>query len=176
MMPFSIEEPLFGLSEIKSPLFDTHLHIWDPKFLREYLEVARKFGSYHALIITKPEIKKQILSSGYGDFLSSSIFAYYLPLKPFATYDSSVLMKEIKIAEENSYDVLKFWFAPRFIDYAKVELSNFNLLDPRLEPVFDYIEESQFRGILMHVSDPDLWYTKKYTDSGRYGTKSKRME
>ena len=62
--------------------------------------------------------------------------------------------------------IIKMWFAPRFVARTGKRMD-----DPLLDPIFKEIE-AQGLGVLTHVSDPDVWFERVYTDVKLYGTKA----
>ncbi len=73
--------------------------------------------------------------------------------------------------------IVKFWAAPRAVDYGK-ELGDPDLLrlDNRYRrEVMDLAGELGMM-FMAHVADPDTWFATKYADASVYGTKAQQYE
>ncbi|MBE3598196.1 MAG: amidohydrolase family protein [Limnochordaceae bacterium] len=77
-------------------------------------------------------------------------------------------LERIEQAGRAGVRLVKFWFTPRF--YATTRL---RLDDPRLAPLLARIDALGM-GLLVHVSDPDIWFERVYTDRQLYGTKAEQ--
>ena len=170
-MSYSFETPLEGIKFWDSPVFDAHIHVWSGKFYDKFVHwVEHYYKTFYCLGMMQPEIKAEIPE----EFHNNIIFTYYLSTKAFASYDTKTLLTEIDKAHESNYDMIKIWVAPRLID--RVEgLSGFRINDSRFDAVYQKIQDYGFP-VIIHVSDPDIWYKTKYFNTPRYGTKNGRLQ
>ena len=73
--------------------------------------------------------------------------------------------------------IVKFWAAPRAIDYG-TEVGDPELLTldgPTRRAAMDLAAELGMC-FMTHVADPDTWFATRYHDAGRYGTKAWQYE
>ena len=73
--------------------------------------------------------------------------------------------------------VVKFWAAPRGIDYAR-EVGDPDLLRLDAPLRIEAMEAASELGMIFmtHVADPDTWFAAKYTDASIYGTKAQQYD
>jgi predicted TIM-barrel fold metal-dependent hydrolase len=93
--------------------------------------------------------------------------------------DPKLLTDEIEEIHRQGFPIVKFWFGPRVRDYVKeyykIETKTIRLSDPFFKSIFAKMEELGLI-LLIHVSDPDLWYEKVYQPVSKYGTKMEHLE
>ena len=163
---FSLSEPLNGLKPWLKPVIDTHLHFWNENLIPFFFRWAEHyFPDLKVVSMTDPEIITKIPA----DCREKTILAQFLTTKNIGSYSSKELVEQIDKAYSSGVEVFKLWLAPRFLDSNKLP-GPFNLLDERLEPMFDRLEDYKYT-ISAHISDPDMWYLYNYQDKERYGEK-----
>ncbi len=169
-MQFDLSDPLNGLSELNTKIWDSHVHIWSADAFEPLLKIGRQYGVHQFMGIAAPDVKKTLEENGHGDLVN---FAYYLPIDAFASHEPERILKALDEAHSENYSMVKLWFGPRFLDFFKAD-KPFSLNLPIFDPVFSLIEKY---GIPMdiHVADPDIWYDTKYQDIIRYRTKNQAM-
>lgn len=169
-MSYSFETPLDGIKFWDQPVFDAHIHVWSANFYAKFVHLVENYyKAFYCLGMMQPDIKAAIPE----EFHENIIFTYYLSTKSFATFDTKKLLDEIDEAHANNYAMIKIWNAPRLIDRYE-GLSGFRINDSRFDEVYQRIQDYGFP-VIIHVSDPDIWYKTKYFDSERYGTKDDRL-
>ncbi|MHA2225917.1 MAG: amidohydrolase family protein [Candidatus Hodarchaeales archaeon] len=169
-MKFDFTNPLNNLSVLHTKIWDAHVHIWEAGAFEELSKWGSTYGIERFMGIAQPEVKKTLDSLGRD---SEIVFGYYLPMQAFAEHDSKTLLDAVDEAHSLGYSMLKCWFGPRFLDYFNAT-KPFSISNPTFEPVFTKIEDYNLP-LDIHVSDPDVWYSKKYLDKKRYRTKKQAI-
>lgn len=103
-------------------------------------------------------------------FPNRFVFAKYLSLSDVANFEVEKVVESVHKIRDGGYSLAKMWFGPRWLDYYENVPKDFRLDDQRLDPIFQALEDADIP-LLLHVSDPDTYYTIHYQDSTRYGTK-----
>jgi len=102
------------------------------------------------------------------------VFARYLSLSDIAHYRVDPVIDEINGMKEQGYSLAKSWFGPRWRDYIEDVPSDFSIDDSRLEPIFQTLEDNKIP-LLIHVGDPDTYYSNQYRNTAKYGTKEDHL-
>jgi predicted TIM-barrel fold metal-dependent hydrolase len=140
-----------------------HTHITEPAMNHELIEAARLYGVTRLVAIT-PLDQGMELKRRYPDEIVLAPRAL-LPEKKTAETIEERAVGIVRRAHAQGAPIIKFWFAPRIR-----ERLDFLLDSPRLDRLFDTIAACGM-GVLVHVSDPDVWFERKY-DPARHGTKA----
>ena len=172
-LEYSLDKSLQGLDETlhSYELFDCHVHIWHHWFFKQFLSVMKSYNITHMLGIMQPKIKKRLEKKGLADNIT---FSYFLSQTAFARLNIEKLLTQVEEAQHHQYQNIKIFFGPRFLNYPK-SIRPYHIDDVKLEPVYEKIE-SYGMSMLMHVADPDTWYSKKYTNTAKFGTKAQRIQ
>jgi predicted TIM-barrel fold metal-dependent hydrolase len=153
---------------VACPIVDIHTHMTEPATNHELVEAARRYGVTCLGAITSLEEGLALRRRYPREIAIVARPPLVLPAKA-APRDhrppEARALEMIPRAAANGVRVIKFWFAPRIRDRL-----DFLFDSPRLDPVFDAIAAHGL-GILVHVSDPDRWFERKY-DPAKYGTKA----
>jgi hypothetical protein len=91
-----------------------------------------------------------------------------------AKYNVEPVLEEISSLRDQGFSLAKSWFGPRWRDYHEV-LEGFRINHPRLDPIFQALED-QGIPLIIHVGDPDTYYTSQYKDTDKYGTKENHLK
>ncbi len=169
-MRFDLSNPLLGLSELNTQIWDSHVHIWSADAFNPLLKIGKKYGVHRFMGIAAPDVKKTLEDNGHGEIIN---FAYYLPIDAFAKHEPERILKAIDEAHSKEYSMVKMWFGPRFLDFFEAD-KPFSLDHPIFDPTFALIEEYKLP-MDIHVADPDVWYDTKYHDVKRYRSKEQAM-
>jgi len=102
------------------------------------------------------------------------VFAKYLSLRDIAHYNIEPVIDDIAKTKDEGYSLAKSWFGPRWRDYIEDVPSDFRIDSPKLEPVFQALEDNELP-LLIHVADPDTYFELHYQDASRYGTKEDNL-
>jgi len=154
---------------VACPVVDMHTHMTEPATNHELVDAARRYGVTRLGAITTLE-EGLALRRRYPREIEIVARPPLAPPpgKPAPRDDrppEERAVETIPRAAANGVRVIKFWFAPRIRDRL-----DFLFDSPRLDRVFDAIAAHGL-GVLVHVSDPDLWFERKY-DPAKYGTKA----
>ncbi|MHA1958613.1 MAG: amidohydrolase family protein [Candidatus Thorarchaeota archaeon] len=152
------------------PLFDAHTHI-EGSNLRRMVEIEEEFGVSAQIAIVHSDGGPDVFRSQYPQRF---VFARYLSLNDIAHYRADPVIDEIKRMKDQGYLLAKSWFGPRWRDYIKDVPDDFSIDDPRLEPIFQTLEDTK-TPLLIHVGDPDTYYSNQYKNVARYGTKEDHL-
>lgn len=149
---------------VSTPLFDVHTHAFPDRPSHELVEAARLYGVERLVALASLEQSLEVRDQFPDMILPGPMLDYTEWQDPdrFA----GVNIQRIQRAAAAGAPLIKFWFAPRFRDRVPLSFD-----DPRLDPIFAEIER-QGLAVLVHVSDPDLWFRTHYADTSRYGTKA----
>ena len=154
------------------PIFDSHTHGIDPESLDLLVFIQKKFGIQKAVLIAhSPGIMQYARSTYPGRFL----FAKYFSGTMRFTEGPQNLAKEILMAPEEGYDLVKMQSAPIMRARAKANPGELRLDGDEMSPMFEAIKEAGIPFIL-HLSDPDTYYASKYSDTEYFGTKKRDLE
>lgn len=149
--------------KVPGPIIDMHTHMVEPARNHELIEAARLYGITKLLAIVELD-EGLALARRWPDEIAVAarpIGREHKRPEPI----EHVALRMVHEAHAHGVRVIKFWFAPRIRDRL-----DFLLDSPRLDPVFDAIAQHRM-GVLVHVSDPDRWFERKY-DPRKYGTKA----
>ena len=152
-------------SKVSTPAIDVHTHAGVMPETAHLLKAAELYGIDTLVVISRELLEPASVRNGWAGSVLIAPQLRYDALddeKAFVTEN----VARVQEAHRRGARVIKFWFTPRF--YAATRL---RLDDRRLEPVLACIEELGLAA-LVHVSDPDIWFERVYTDRSLYGTKA----
>lgn len=160
----------------KKKKFDGHTHVWDIEQTKKCINFSKEFNISKILAIVDEDLKPKLDE----EFPDMFYYARFIRSQILFQQDSkSALFDMIDEYYSQGYDIIKFWFAPRWRDYAKdrfnIEPSISGISDPIFEPLFSALEDRRLR-LLLHTSDPDIWYEQKYQPASHYGTKVQHLK
>ncbi|WP_457557428.1 amidohydrolase family protein [Candidatus Harpocratesius sp.] len=166
----------------KGPKFDAHTHI--------YLSVDNNFTNFDEVLkvadannITKIAaiVDRDIIHKLENTYPDRFIPIRFLDSKKLFEEDRQSITDMFDEIYSKGYQIVKLWFAPRWRDFVLKEfgisekkIEKFKLSSPIFQPIFEKLEELKLK-LLIHISDPDLWYEKKYQPESRYGSKSDHL-
>lgn len=157
--------------KFKGPIFDAHTHSWDG-YMEEMVAVEEALSvSGQLIIIHQKDIRDVVTERFPGRF----VFAKYLSMRSLFAYRIKEVVQEIGEMEADGFSLAKVWFAPRSRDFVGSKAEPMNLRNPRLEPIFEKLEE-EGHPLLIHVGDPDTFFATTYSDSSIYGTKEDHLD
>jgi predicted TIM-barrel fold metal-dependent hydrolase len=140
--------------------------------MEEMVEVDQALGVKAQLVIVhQRDIRDAIAERFPGRF----VFAKYLSMRSLFAYRIKEVVQEIEEMEADGFSLAKMWFAPRSRDFVGSKAEPINLRNPRLEPIFEKLEEKG-HPLLIHVGDPDTFFATAYSDSSIYGTKDEHLD
>lgn len=154
------------------PIFDAHTHIGSIEKISKMIEIEEEYGVTKQIGIVHDEEGYHESKEQYPDRF---VYAKYLSLRDIAQYNVQPVLDEISKLLDQGYSLAKTWFGPRWRDYIENVPKDFRINHPKLEPIFQALEENKIP-LIIHVSDPDTYYANQYRDSGKYGYKDEHLK
>ena len=155
----------------KGPIFDAHTHIGEAKAIDEMVQIEDEFGITSQIGIVHSKEGFQAAREKYPDRF---VFAKYLSLSDIAQYNVEPVINDINRTKDEGYSLAKTWFGPRWKDYVEGTPNEFRIDHPKLEPIFQALEDNDLP-LIIHVADPDTYFTLHYQDVEKYGTKDENL-
>ncbi|MHA2229798.1 MAG: amidohydrolase family protein [Candidatus Thorarchaeota archaeon] len=146
------------------PIFDAHTHIGTLDELSKMIAVEEDFGIQAQIGIVHSE----------DEFLAARERYPNLSLRDIAQFNVDPVLDQISSLKDEGYLLAKTWFGPRWRDYVEILPAGFRLDHPRLEPMFQSLEDNGVP-LIIHVADPDTYFAAQYSDSKKYGTKEEHL-
>lgn len=156
-------------------VIDVHTHINGPRAALVYRTAAEAYGIHSLCSMTHFE-QTDSVSKVLGDRV------HFIAIPDFSSADrrhahGPGFLQRIRDFHAIGTRIVKFWAAPRGIDYG-IEVGDPDLLKldgPSRRAAMDLAAELGMC-FMTHVADPDTWFTARYADSSRYGTKSEQYD
>ena len=163
-------------SKYNGPKFDAHVHIGSKKGIPTLIKFREEFNIQKSVGIVWDDDSEEYETKYPDKFVLAK---YFRSRHMFdASSDPKLLTDEIEKIYQQGFPIVKFWFGPRVRDYVKeyfkIEPKEIHLSDPFFKAIFEKMEELGLI-LLIHVSDPDLWYEKVYQPVSRYGKKKDHL-
>lgn len=155
----------------QGPIFDAHTHIGEIDSIEEMLKIEEQFGILKQIAIVHSKEGFFAAKKRHSDRL---VFAKYLSLNDIAHYNVGPVIDDITSTKDDGYGLAKTWFGPRWRDYVENVPSDFSIDSPKLEPIFQALEDNDLP-LIIHVADPDTYFNLHYQDSSKYGTKEENL-
>ncbi|MFX0107633.1 MAG: amidohydrolase family protein, partial [Candidatus Hodarchaeota archaeon] len=153
------------------PIFDTHTHGIDTESLDLMVSIQKRFGVEKCVLIChSPGIMRYAKKKYPGLF----VFAKYFSGTMRFTEGVHSIAREIRSIREEGYHLAKMQSAPMMRGRARVGPEDLRLHEDGMAPMFEALQEEDLKFIL-HVSDPDTYYTQRYTDKTTYSTKERDL-
>jgi hypothetical protein len=158
------------------PIIDVHSHINGLEAAKVYRRAARAYGVRWTYTMTKLEEVEPIaeILEGRARFIAVPDF--------WAEKDREHHMGRGYVDRIGAYHargarIAKFWAAPRGRDYAE-EMGKPEFMRLDAPHRIEAMEAARALGMIFmtHVADPDTWFSTKYADASRYGTKREQYE
>jgi len=150
-------------------LWDVHNHINSIEAARLFFEIADLFNIDRVWTMAPLEIVDD-LKKEFGHRLQFIAVPNFQKREDPTTFTTDWLHR-IEAFREKGCRIVKLWAAPRGRDF-----SDALRLDSPIRR--EGIELARKLGmmIMTHVADPDTWFTTKYADASKYGTKAQQYE
>ncbi len=166
---------MLGLShELRNsgPIFDAHTHIIDTDVLQTLVKIGIKYGVKRSLLICHSLGAKEFAEKMYpGRF----VLAKYIPSTLRFTENVEAIVKEVKTLKEEGYDLAKMQSAPMMRGRAKVSPDVLKMDSIELDPFFEALADEDIP-FLLHLSDPDTYYKKRYNDQSYFSSKETDLQ
>jgi hypothetical protein len=145
------------------PIVDAHCHLSQRRPTDRMLKAGKLYGVHKWIGIARlDEIKP--MRRRWGSRVEFSVWTDHNE----AQSDQSLVDNNSRIVEQAvaaGAVCFKFWYKPEFN-----ERSGLYFDDPRLDPVFQAIVDAD-KPVLVHIADPDIWWTHRYVDDKRFEKK-----
>lgn len=152
------------------PIIDVHSHIHGARASAVYGRAARLYGVGLTYSMT-PFRQLDAVRKNLGEAIR------YIAMPSFGAKDpvhanGPGFIKQLETFYRKSARIVKFWSAPRGIDFGK-KAGFPDLLRINAPYRLEIMEIARQMGFIFmaHVGDPDTWFQTKYKDSSVYGTK-----
>jgi Amidohydrolase len=161
--------------QLPYPIVDVHTHVNGPSAARFMLEAMDLYGIGRVVSMTYLDQAERIKEI-FGDRISFIAIPDWMS-KDRRHANGQGFLDQIERFHGLGAKIVKFWQAPRGIDYAA------ELGDPRLFALDSpgriraaELADSLGMMFMTHVGDPNTWFATRYTDTAKYGTKRSHYE
>ena len=159
-----------GFPQLGFGIVDIHAHINGLEASAVWAPIARAYGVAKTFSMTRLEDVPR-MRDRFGDAIEFITIPDWYHADKRHGHGTDYLAR-IERYRELGARIVKFWNAPRFIDFG-MESGDRDLLaldgPMRIEQM--KLAESLGMICMTHVADPDTWFAAKYTDRSRYGSK-----
>lgn len=151
-------------------IVDVHSHVNGLEASELWAPIARAYGVERTFSMTRLE-DVTLLRERFGDALEFIAVPDWHAADRRHGHGTGYLAR-IERYRELGTRIVKFWNAPRFIDFG-LDTGDRDLLalDGALRLEQMRLAERLGMACMTHVADPDTWFATKYADHGRYGRK-----
>jgi len=159
------------------PIIDGHVHINGARAAKVYKEVCDLYGIervYSQTQLAQADAVKEVL----GDRVRFVAIPEYMHEDRKWAHTEGVL-ENLEEWHKRGARMIKFWGAPRLRDYVKPMGLDAGEIVPFDSPwKIKIAERARELGmsLMVHVADPDTWFSTMYKDASVYGTKKEQYE
>lgn len=153
------------------PVIDAHTHIHGANASRLYDKVRRLYGVNLTYTMTQLPLADEV-----RDALGDSV--RFITMPAFMTGDrndnhrAGYLRAIEQFHKQFGARMMKIWASPRLRDILPGGATDLADIDSPWRREHARLATSLGMMIMVHVADPDTWFTAKYADSSVYGTKA----
>lgn len=152
-------------------IIDAHTHIHGRQATPIYDRARRAFG------VTRTYTMTQLpLAAPVRDHLGDSVRFIAIPTwgdaDKHATHRHGYLRTMERFAEDFGSRMMKVWASPRLRDFVPDGACDLADIDSPVRREHCRLAERLGMMHMVHVADPDTWFTARYQDASRYGTKA----
>ncbi len=158
-----------------TPIIDVHTHINGGEAAAVYRDVCDLFGIERCYSMSQLP-QADAVKAALGDRIRFIAVPNYMADDKKHAFREGFI-ENITAWHERGSRICKFWCAPRSRDYGE-ELGDPLLLtleSPWREKHMDHAASLGMM-FMVHIADPDTWFSTKYTDAAKYGTKAQQYE
>ncbi len=151
----------------RGPIVDAHMHAKDVESMRAYWAMAELYGVRQAVVIADLNTSLE-LKLAFGQRIQPAVWGFHPRTDRFegpAEFRKETEQRLERIADAG-FRIVKLWFTPRFHD-----LHGLRLDDPVFDFFFKRVKKLRL-ALLIHVADPDCWFTHQLGDLEQYGSKA----
>lgn len=158
------------------PIIDAHSHINGDRASAIFNEARSLYGVSRVYSMSRLDDAPLVVKN-MGDAIRFIAVPNFMSENRKHAHTQGYLDDITRWNHEFGAKVLKFWTAPRAIDYAS-EIGDPDMM--RLDGPWrrKQMERGAALGMLFmaHIADPDTWFKTKYADSAKYGTKAQQYD
>jgi len=153
------------------PVIDAHTHIHGVQAARVYDRARRLFGVTQTYTMTQLHLADEV-----RDALGDSV--RFITMPAFMTGDrndnhrAGYLRAIEEFHKRFGARMMKIWASPRLRDILPGGATDLADIDSPWRREHAKLATSLGMMIMVHVADPDTWFSTKYTDGAAYGTKA----
>lgn len=155
-------------------IVDVHSHLNGASAVRLYADVAKRFGVQLTYSMTALENLATV-----RDLLGEAVRFIAIPRwggDPLYEHGKGYV-ERIKLFHAAGSRIVKFWAAPRVLDYGNESFKEHPLrLNSPLRKEGMKVAKDLGMRFMVHLGDPDTWFATRYLDANRYGTKRAHYE
>lgn len=163
---YAAEAERFGYT---GPIIDIHTHVSSPEAAAVFLDAAKRFGVVQSWTMTGIE-KARAVRGFAGDAIQFIAVPDYTKRDEPGTFTTQWLADIEAFRTELDAQIIKFWAAPRGIDFAPGDDAPLRLDSPIRLQGMKLAYDLGYRVFMTHVGDPDTWFATTYADADKYGT------
>jgi predicted TIM-barrel fold metal-dependent hydrolase len=153
-------------------IFDAHIHVVDTDALDMLVKIGECFGVKESILICHSLGAKNYASEKYpGRF----IFAKYFSGAMRFTNGLEPILKEIATLRDEGYHLAKMQSAPVMRARASAPPELLRMDEDEMVSMFSALKDEEIP-LLLHLSDPDTYYSTRYTDTSIYSTKERDLK
>jgi predicted TIM-barrel fold metal-dependent hydrolase len=159
------------------PIIDAHAHINGERAAQVYKHVCDLYGVervYSQTQLAQADAVKAVM----GDRISFVAIPEYMHEDKLHAFTDG-FVENLDDWHARGARMVKFWGAPRLRDYVEtLDVDPSDLLGFDSKWRLRVAERAEELGMMLmvHVADPDTWFSTMYKDSARYGTKRSQYE
>jgi predicted TIM-barrel fold metal-dependent hydrolase len=144
--------------KVKGAVIDYHTHLLAARHAKVWFEAAAHYGIDAFVTMAPLEEAVAIQRDWQGRI-------HFIVIPAWQNPSIDDWLRRLEMFYNIGSRIIKFHMAP-----GTMAMRNMRLDSPQLRPV---LKEAVARGMILmsHVGDPDTWYSGKYTDHAKYGTR-----
>jgi predicted TIM-barrel fold metal-dependent hydrolase len=144
--------------KVRGTVIDFHNHLLARRHAADWFETAAHYG-IDAFVTMTPLEEAVTLARDYPGRL------HFIAVPKWADLDVDDWLRRLESFYNLGSRLLKFHMAP-----GTMHARQYRLDAPVLRPLLDFARD---RGMIVmtHVGDPDTWYTGRYSDPAKFGTR-----
>lgn len=151
--------------KVRGIVIDFHCHLLAARHAKDWFEAAEHYGIHAFLTMTPLEEVLHLQRDYPGRINFIAVPSWQNIANTSLSQWLDDWRRRLDMFCNAGSRMIKFHMAPGTIERRKLKLDA-----PELEPFFAAILERKM-AVMTHVGDPETWYTGKYSDAAKYGTR-----
>lgn len=153
------------------PIIDYHAHTGGEHAAKIWLDAARAFGveRVHSMVrLPEADTIRRVL----GDRVRFIAFPNFRSEDPRRSFTEGFLNDIQEFHDRFASRMIKLWNAPRLRDIAHPDdLASLAEFDGEWRVRHATLAQQLGMSIMVHIADPDTWFSTRYSNASKYGTK-----